>query len=81
MNQEFQAIYEHGVLRLDKPLALPDQTRVAGVLNNIGEGRTVADESKHFSLDEFDRMLDELALDVPPLPADFSRADIYLDHD
>jgi hypothetical protein len=35
------------------------------------------------SLDEFDRVLDELAAVAPcasPLPADFSRADIYADH-
>jgi hypothetical protein len=36
------------------------------------------------SLEEFDRVLDELAA-LPPaggsLPADFSRADIYADHD
>jgi hypothetical protein len=33
--------------------------------------------------EEFDRSLDELASDatLPPLPADFSRADIYTDHD
>jgi hypothetical protein len=33
------------------------------------------------SADEMARQLDELSLNVPPLPADFSRADIYLDHD
>lgn len=36
------------------------------------------------TLDELDRILDDLAAgpnDLPPLPADFSRADIYLDHD
>jgi hypothetical protein len=33
------------------------------------------------SADELARQLEELSLDVPPLPADFSRADIYLDHD
>lgn len=36
------------------------------------------------SLDDFDRYLDELAADLPrlaPLPADFSRADIYRNHD
>ena len=35
------------------------------------------------SLEEFDRLLDDLS-DGPPLPRlpdDFSRADIYLDHD
>lgn len=36
------------------------------------------------SVDEFDRILDELAstpTNAPPLPEDFSRADIYADHD
>ena len=81
MSQEFYAIYEHGVLRLEKPLALPDQTRVTGVLRNLAESETSADATTQFSVDEFDRMLDELAVDVPLLPADFSRADIYLGHD
>jgi hypothetical protein len=36
---------------------------------------------ERLSATELDRQLDELSLDVPPLPADFSRADIYLDHD
>jgi hypothetical protein len=33
------------------------------------------------TFDEWERELDELSDDAPPLPADFSRADIYLDHD
>ena len=35
------------------------------------------------SIEEFDRVLDELAAGppgAPSLPADFSRADIYVDH-
>ena len=39
--------------------------------------------SGNASVEEFDRVLDELAagpLGVPSLPADFSRADIYADH-
>ena len=33
--------------------------------------------------EEFERLLDEVSegLNLQPLPADFSRADIYLDHD
>ena len=33
--------------------------------------------------DEFERLLDDLASgpELPPLPADFSRADLYADHD
>lgn len=40
--------------------------------------------SEAVSLEEFDRILDELAALLPgpgSLPADFSRADIYADHD
>jgi hypothetical protein len=36
------------------------------------------------SLSDFDRWIDELSSgleNLPPLPADFSRADIYDDHD
>lgn len=36
------------------------------------------------SLEEFDRLLDELSEGLPALPllpADFSRADVYTDHD
>lgn len=36
------------------------------------------------TLEDFDRILDELAAgseNIPALPSDFSRADIYEDHD
>jgi hypothetical protein len=36
---------------------------------------------KALSTDEFDQMLDKLSGQAPPLPSDFSRADIYCDHD
>jgi hypothetical protein len=41
-------------------------------------------EQVPLSLAEFDRLLDEVSEGLPPLPqlpADFSRADIYADHD
>jgi hypothetical protein len=41
-------------------------------------------QSREMTLEEFDRVLDELAAgseNLPPLPTNFSRADIYLDHD
>jgi len=78
MSQEFHATYQSGVLRLDVPLALPEQARVSGVVTPINAQspwpEVISDE-------QFFRELDELALEVTPLPADFSRADIYLDHD
>ena len=33
------------------------------------------------NLDEFEAELDALVLDLPTLPSDFSRADIYDEHD
>lgn len=82
MSQEFHATYEHGILRLDTPLALPDQTRVTGIVSNVDSSIVPGTGQPEMSPEEFERLLDELALDnVPPLPADFSRADIYLDHD
>ncbi|MGH9838009.1 MAG: hypothetical protein ACREEM_04420 [Blastocatellia bacterium] len=45
---------------------------------------TSAEESKQMDLAEIDRILDELAEggeNLPPLPSDFSREDIYFDHD
>jgi hypothetical protein len=81
MGQEFHATYEHGILRLDVPLPLPEQTRVTGIVSNAAPAETLPSAADSMTIEEFDRQLDELALDVPPLPADFSRADIYLEHD
>ena len=80
MGEEFHTTYEHGILRLDAPLALPEQTRVTGVVSGVSSSAT-PHPADSLSDEEFERMLDEMALDVPPLPPDFSRADIYLDHD
>lgn len=38
-------------------------------------------ESKEFSDAELDQLFEEASGDAPPLPPDFSRADIYSDHD
>jgi hypothetical protein len=82
MPQEFHATYEHGILRLDAPLALPEQARVTGIVNNVESPANSLAPKYELSPEEFERQFDELAFDdVPPLPPDFSRADIYLDHD
>ena len=81
MSQEFQATYEHGVLRPDAPLALPEHARVVGSFSKVEDLAASTVETAQVSIDELDRTLEELSLDVRPLPADFSRADIYLDHD
>ena len=77
MSEHFQATYEDGVLRPDQPLALPESARVSGIVIPISQ----VEASDSLSEDELDRELNELSLDAPLLPSDFSRADIYLDHD
>jgi len=47
-------------------------------------GSAKPDQTAEMPLDEFDRWLDELSAGterLPSLPTDFSRADIYQDHD
>jgi len=65
--------------------ALSAQAKLQGLsleeyLSQLANGG-VKSASSPLSAEEIDRQFDELSLDVPPLPADFSRADIYLDHD
>ncbi len=46
-------------------------------------GATPTDQGQRLTDSEFDRLLDELSDGprLPDLPIDFSRADIYADHD
>ena len=65
--------------------ALEAQARQRGIslseyLSRIAQ-RSESMDAPRLSDEEFERQLDDLLLDVPPLPGDFSRADIYLDHD
>lgn len=78
------AIYENGVFKPMEPVALPEQTEVVfepQVVNRTGEPMFLSDPN--LSPEAFGRLLDEMAARPPgkPLPPDFSRADIYDDHD
>lgn len=76
MSQQIDAIYDHGVFKPLVPPRLPDQTRVRLTVdaqpNATGSAAQNAD---------FDAELEPLMFDGPNLPPDFSRADIYADHD
>lgn len=76
MAQQIQAVYEGGVLRPLLPLTLPEHARVT-----LDIVPAVVALPTMLSDEEFDRQLAELGADGPTLPADFSRADIYADHD
>ena len=76
MSQQIDAIYDHGVFRPLEPLALPDQARV-----KLTVDAESAEKSSPRENADFDTELAPLLFDGPNLPADFSRADIYADHD
>ena len=84
MDKTFCATYEQGVLKLDAPLSLPEHARVTGLVTKVDTQPNEPAQALPSDLpdDEFDRMLDEFSISGgKPLPADFSRADIYSDHD
>jgi predicted DNA-binding antitoxin AbrB/MazE fold protein len=78
------AIYENGVFKPKEPVSLPDQTEVVfepQLVNRTFEPKFLSDPNP--SPEAFARLLDEMAARPPgkTLPPDFSRADIYDDHD
>jgi predicted DNA-binding antitoxin AbrB/MazE fold protein len=76
MSQQVDAIYDQGVFKPLVPPVLPDQTRVRLTVEAQPAKTDLSCES-----DDFDDELEPLLFDGPSLPADFSRADIYADHD
>lgn len=80
MKETFHATYERGLLRLDTPIDLPERTRVTVTVQNVEDGQIPGDRQP-ISAEQFDRMLDDLVGESTPLPPEFSREDIYLEHD
>jgi hypothetical protein len=77
----FPGTIQNGTVVFDTPPLLPEGTRVDVAISAVPSHRAT---NGPLSLDEFDRVLDDLAALTPPqqpLPKDFSRADIYSDHD
>ncbi len=83
MTRIVQAIYENGVLRPLEPLSLPEKQLLTIAITEAELAAKDAAETPALSHEEFDRLLDELASGptLPILPPDFSRADLYADHD
>ena len=86
MSRSVQAVYENGVLRPLEPLNLPEKKLVTVTVSEevqTKNGAPLVPEAAALSDDDFERLLDELASGptLPHLAADFSRADVYGDHD
>ncbi len=74
MSDQIDAIFDHGVFRPLLPLSLPDQARVKLTVQP-------APPENGLPAADFSAELEPLLFDGPSLPADFSRAGIYADHD
>jgi predicted DNA-binding antitoxin AbrB/MazE fold protein len=80
MSEQVDAIFDHGVLKPLAPLNLPDQAHVKLTVDPQPQSVAAADVGGRAGGD-FDAELETLLFDGPSLPPDFSRADIYADHD
>ena len=88
MSIKIHATYKDGVLLLDGPLPLPEGAEL-DVTVTLDEGQPAASIGKaaiapkpaKISSEEFLARVKKYAVGVGSLPVDFSRADIYRDHD
>jgi hypothetical protein len=71
----------HDTAQRIRAMAEAEGVTVEAYLSAIAAGGS--EPQNGMSLAEIDQILDELAAgdNLPPLPADFSREDIYRDHD
>lgn len=90
MTIQVHATYRAGAIHPDQPLGLPDNTEVNVVVVPVGDAkkRTAAEnikairpKSPKITPEEFRARLAKYAVRVGTLPPDFSREDIYSEHD
>jgi hypothetical protein len=94
MTIDINATYRDGVIHPDQPLNLPDNTPVhvrvvpkaEGFLpdpfpTNREEVLAIRPKSPRFTAEKLQQLIDKYSVAVGSLPEDFSRADIYSDHD
>jgi hypothetical protein len=92
MTIHVHATYRAGAIHPDQPLELPDNTEVqvtiVPVVATAGEGSgeqvdidAIRPKAPRFTAQELHERLAKHAVRVGTLPPDFSREDIYSDHD
>ena len=88
MSIDIDATYRDGAIHPDTPLNLPENTpirvRVLAAADNklsTNEDDVVPPKSPRITPEEFRARIAKYAVRVGTLPPDFSREDIYNDHD
>lgn len=89
MSLEFDATYRSGAIVPNQPLALPENTpvhvfvvpKVAGKSLTRDEILAMRPKPPRISSEEFRARIAKHAVSAGSLPPDFSREDIYSDHD
>jgi hypothetical protein len=86
---QFDATFRDGAIHPAEPLNLPENTpvhvvvvpKVAGQPMSREEIIAIRPTSPRITPEEFDALIEKYSVSVGSLPPDFSRADIYSDHD
>jgi predicted DNA-binding antitoxin AbrB/MazE fold protein len=82
MTIDIDATYRDGAIHPDQPLNLPDNTPVHVVVVPKSQKETgVLRPSPRFTAEELRERIAKYGVAVGTLPRDFSRDDIYSDHD
>jgi hypothetical protein len=85
MSIHVHATYRDGLIYPDRPLELPENSEVDLTVTPLNGRREPLEPRRptapRLSAAEFADRLARHAVSVGALPADFSRADIYQDHD
>jgi hypothetical protein len=82
MTIDIDATYRDGALHPETPLNLPENTPVrVRVVARAQNENVVLPPSPRFTAEELRERIAKYGVSVGTLPADFSREDIYSDHD
>ena len=89
MTIDIDATYRDGAIYPDSPLDLPENTPVhvrvvpKPATRELTRAEIIAirPKSPRITSEEFRARIAKYAISAPPLPPDFSREDIYSDHD
>jgi hypothetical protein len=89
MTIHVHATYRAGLIHPDVPLNLPDNTPVDVTVVANGGGQTASSQegdppravSPRFTSEQLRELIAKHGVSVGTLPIDFSRSDIYSDHD